>query len=196
MWLSHFDRLVKSIDETPPVLASWQPVGGREIDWRPDLTTPRALIASDYVSGIHRGAVLVAVYYDQDQHSKLASTANQLLRSMDPRGHVISRRLRDVQVGPTVLPVEETELRLSGDRLLVRSWYWIDGVYTASPIRAKVEQAWSRLRGHGDVGAIIVVYGRVPTNAQSRLTALDDLTRQAAERLQPLLAARLREGQL
>jgi EpsI family protein len=51
------------------------------------------------------------------------------------------------------------ELRgAAGERLVAWHWYWIDGRLTASDYRAKAWIAWSRLIGHGDDAATIVVY--------------------------------------
>jgi len=116
---------------------------------------------------------------------------NELVHTTDPGWHVISDRASTVDTPHGPLTVDESVLRIRDSRLLVRRWYWIDGVSTSSHLRAKLLQARARLLGRGDAGAIIVVYVPLPEEALPASAALDDLTRQAAASLPVLLAQRL-----
>lgn len=175
-----------------PRLGDWQPGAQPLTAWTPEFTPPRAAIASTYARGGERAGLYVAIYYDQDAVSKLVSSTNQLIRTTDNRGYVVSERRATVATESGGLDVRESVLRFGGDRLLARQWFWIDGTFTASPVQAKLLQALARLRGHGDTGAIIVVYAPLSAEGSPVSATLDDLTRQVAETLPEILARRLR----
>jgi exosortase A len=188
-----------AIDTRAPALGAWQPIGPPSAAFVPEFTAPRAAIASGYAKGDARGGLYVALYYDQDRDSKLVSSRNQLLRTTSKIGHVISEGQRTVAFDDGPMVVDETVLRLYQQRVLARSWYWVDGAFTASPVRAKLRQAMARLAGRGDAGAIVVVWTPLGAGDEAAADAagsavLDDLSRQAASALRPLLAARLRAG--
>jgi EpsI family protein len=180
--------------ETAPTLGEWQPVPGRLVQWTPQFTQPRATIASTYARAEERSGLYVALYFDQDRNSKLVSSQNQLLRTTDRSGYIVSENERTIDTGNGPFAVKETVLQVRDGRILARSWFWIDGVSTANPVRAKVAQARSRLRGHGDMGAIIVVYALLPAEGNQASAAFDELTRHAVAALPTVLSNRLRAG--
>ena len=185
------DRPVIPIERSSPVLGDWHPIDDRLTEWTPRFTVPRTVIASTYARGDVRAGLYAAVYYAQQPDSKLVSSMNELVHTTDPGWHVISDRASTVDTPHGPLTVDESVLRIRDSRLLVRRWYWIDGVSTSSHLRAKLLQARARLLGRGDAGAIIVVYVPLPEEALPASAALDDLTRQAAASLPVLLAQRL-----
>lgn len=187
------DGVPGAIDASAPPLGDWRPVPGSFVEWTPEFTTPRATIASTYAHGDAQAAAYVALYFDQDRDSKLVSSANHLIRT-GRNGRVIADRQRTVDGGDGPLAVQESVLRIRDQRVLARTWYWIDGEYTASPARAKLAQAKARLGGRGDAGAIVVVYAPLPAEGPAQSEALDDFTRKAAAALRPILAERLRGG--
>ena len=187
--LMHQRDLRGVIDPTPPVLGDWRPEAGTGVDWTPEFTPPRGAIAATYTRGSERASLYVAVYYDQDESSKLVSSQNQLIRTTDRSGYVVSSALRTMQVGNASMPVEDAVLRVRGERIAARQWYWIDGAVTASPVRAKLLQVRARLLGHGDAGAIIVV--QAPTTGNEVPPALVALARAAAREMPAVLRGRL-----
>jgi len=188
--LLHRYDLQASVDARAPVLADWRPVEGSSVVWTPEFTTPRAVIASAYEDGRGASASLyVALYFDQDRDSKLVSSNNQLKRTLDNIGWVSSERKGALRGDNGQLDYDETVLRLRDRRVVARTWYWIDGEYTASAVRAKLLQARARLMGRGDAGALIVVMARA---AGDDVPQLDRFTRAAADALGPVLAERLR----
>jgi len=64
---------------------------------------------------------------------------------------------RSEVLGPEGLPSS------SRAHLVVWKAYWIDGHFVAGDARAKLFQAWARLRGRGDDGAIVVFYANEPS---------------------------------
>jgi EpsI family protein len=57
-------------------------------------------------------------------------------------------------------------------------WYWVDGTIKFNPVMAKALTAWSRLRGHGDDSAAIIVYTS-ETDPQRAAETLQSFTRDA-----------------
>ena len=121
----------------------------------------------------------IAYYRNQTTGRRLVSSVNDLVnfqdvawaRERDGYEHVVAPGAPD-RVRATVV----AKVR-GGERVLVWSWYWIDGRLTSSEAEAKLYTAWSRLRGHGDDGAAVVIFTR------------DDAQRQAARVLSEFLAA-------
>ncbi len=190
-WILQGPRVHGVVDTRALQLGEWRPIDVPLIDWVPEFTAPRAVIASTYERGADHAALYVALYYDQDSDSKLVSTGNQLIHSTTRIGYKASERERTIEIGSTSLEVVESVLQVRYQRILARSWFWIDGEVTASPIRAKFMQAQARLRGHGDAGAIIVVYALVPPDGEPSSVALDELTREAATTLPAIIGKRL-----
>jgi exosortase A len=180
------------IVNTPPVLGEWQPVTGQLVRWTPRFSTPRATIVSTYAHGDDRVGLYAALYYKQNNDSKLVSSVNTLVRSTDLGWHTISTVVHAVPTSWGTLDVEQSVLRIDGGRLLVRRWYVVDGVSTASHVRAKFLQARARLLGRGDAGAIILVSARVPDEGPAQSPALDDFTGRVAESLPRILQERMR----
>jgi exosortase A len=180
------------LDASAPVLGDWRPSGETLVAWKPDFLPSRATIASTYARGSERAGLYVAIYYGQDANSKLVSSSNVLVSSTDRTQHVAAERPRTVDMGTGKVSVRESILRLRDASVLARSWYWIDGTVTASPVRAKLAQLRERLLGHGDAGALVVVYAPIPAQGGARSAALDDLTREAAAALPAILGERLR----
>jgi EpsI family protein len=192
--LHRYDLPAAPVDRDPPALGDWRPVAARLVQWTPHFTPPRATIASTYARGDARAGLYVALYYNQDGGSKLVSSANQLLPTTERSGYVVSTRLRTIATADGTLDVEETLMRTRDGLVLAYRWYWIDGVSTASAVRAKLAQAHARLVRRGDAGAIVVLYALLPAQGDTSSVALDDLTREAASRLPRLLSERLHVG--
>jgi exosortase A len=194
VWLSPGNPPYGAVQTAPPVLGNWHPIAGPLIDWTPDFLPARAEIASTYVRGDDRAALYVAMYYDQDRESKLVSSANQLIRTTNHSGYMVSSEPRTLDLPQGSLTVNESVLRIGNQRVLARTWFWVNGRLIGSPVRAKIAQALARLRGVGDAGAIVVVYALVPAEGGPESAALDDLTRAAAKVIPGLLTNRLKAG--
>jgi exosortase A len=194
--LSGYPTSTGPIETAAPSLGDWHPTSGPSLSpWLPQFTPPRATIESTYARADERAGVYVAIYHDQDRASKLVSSENQLIRTTDRTGYIISEQTRTVATNEGhPLTARETLIRVGDKRILVRSWFWIDGVSTASELHVKLAQARSRLRGQGDAGAIIVVYALLPSEGEPASPALDDFMRQAHKIFPRVLAERLKVG--
>ncbi|MBK7744773.1 MAG: EpsI family protein [Betaproteobacteria bacterium] len=55
-----------------------------------------------------------------------------------------------------------------GDRLRVWQWYWVDGRWTDSPIRAKALTALAQLFGRGDDSAVVMLVTPLTTGPSAQ----------------------------
>ena len=106
--------------------------------------------------GVH-----VAYYRAQNAERKLVNSLNGLVsyneRQWTERGRgtvaVDGATLRAAQIiGP------DRGAGVRRDEFVVWHGYWVDGRVVASDLQAKLAGASSRLRGHGDDGAVLVLY--------------------------------------
>ena len=87
------------------------------------------------------------------------SSTNSLVSSTDPVWSIGGSSLRDAQLGSITSMVRTSKLSsVSGERVTVWQWYWINGRVTSSDVRAKAYTAWSRLLGRGDDSAVVIFY--------------------------------------
>ena len=180
------------VDTSAPALPGWQALRKPIVTWTPEFLPPRATIAETYRRGGDEAGLFVALYFNQDAESKLVSSTNVLVNSArDHTGYTVSDARREIDVHGAPLAFDEQAMRFVDGRIVARRWYWVDGEYTASAARAKLLQARSRLLGRGDAGAIVVVYARIESDTAAVPAGLDDMTREAAVALKPLLAQQL-----
>ena len=184
----HSRTVGATLDVSPPVLGGWRPLSSAMIEWTPEFLRPRGAIASTYEKGEDRAGLYVALYFDQDDTSKLVSSSNQLLRTTSQVGRVVSERVRTLELPSGKLDVLESVLVIRNEHFLARALYYIDGHLIASPALAKLAEVKAKLAGRGDAGAIVVVY--TPLREDPR--ALDEFSRDVAASLPRILAERLR----
>ena len=174
----------------PVDVAGWQHAVADAIPFSPQYKDPSASVheslrRDDTVIGLY-----VAYYRAQDARRKLVSSENDLVHSNDLTWRATGSTSRRATIAGAPHAVVSTQLRGPDEQALVAwQWYWIDGTITASSAYAKALTAWSRLRGHGDDSAAIIMY--VPDSDPER----------AAEKLQtfthdawPVIAAALQRA--
>ena len=157
--------------------------------WQPAFTPPSATWKRSYENGDAKAALYIAYYRAQDSQRKLVSSENMLVRSGDDFWAVVERGAGEADD----MKVRTASLRggsvASGgiQRLRVWQWYWVDGILTASDIKAKLLTLKSRLSGRGDDGAIVVVYAPdgQPGGGEAALAAFAPAL---ADALAPVLA--------
>jgi EpsI family protein len=106
----------------------------------------------------------LAYYRDQRRGPELVNSLNRLAPTDGPLT-VVSEGVRRVDAGDAHLSPVVTEVRRGSQRFLVWRWYWVDGALTSSAYLAKALQLRSRLRGHGDDGALVMLYAPSDRNA-------------------------------
>jgi exosortase A len=145
--------------EALQAVGAWHAVPVGFTSWQPAFTQPSATWKRSYVEGGRQAAVYVAYYRHQDSQRKLVSSENMLARSDDSFWAIVERGNAESEgLSARTAIMRGGSVTGSEQRLRVWQWYWVDGQFTASDIKAKLLTLKSRLSGRGDDGAIVVVY--------------------------------------
>ena len=172
----------------PEALPPWQTAEQPPSEIIPAFQNPSAMASWGYLGpesaavGLH-----VSFYRQQGYDRKLVSSENVLVTSNDSHWARLSTSSAHMSMPDQTLTVSQVLLRKqradlagSAPRLLAWRFYWVNGRFTGSDIQAKIQGALSRLTGHGDDGAIVVIYTPVAQDipeadalnaAQNRLQA-------------------------
>jgi EpsI family protein len=135
--------------------------------------------------------VLVAFFRDQTADTKAISSTNQMVSTTNRTWRRIDAVGTPLQLDGSAIVPRAAVLIGPRERLEARQWYWVDGHVTSKDYEAKLYQALSVLRGHGDSVAWIIVYASADKgDAQASLSvgqfavamggALDKMLRDAA----------------
>jgi exosortase A len=141
--------------------------------FEPQFSNP-SLVASRVYAG-PKGAVGVQLAYfrGQDEQRKLVSSSNMLVGMRDEAWNLPVFGRREVAIDGQLLRLSTAELlereRAGAPRARLRVWrvYWVDGRFIAGDLQAKLAGALSRLRGHGDDGALLLLYAAEDSVAAS-----------------------------
>jgi len=142
----------------PPPAGDWQTVAGRLTDWTPRFFSPSAQVNQTYGKDASRVGLYVGYYRNQRPGAQLISSYNTLVPSNDRAWKNIGDTRRTLAFDQREISAIESSLRGRSTSLLVWRWYWVDGQYIVNPYRGKLLQAKSKLLGHGDDGAVVIVY--------------------------------------
>lgn len=165
----------------PDALApAWRVDAAVMTTWRPTYVGATQELNQTYASGSDRVGVYVAYYRHQSDDSKLVSSVNILVRSIDEVwNQVASGRLTTATpLGDVawhtaqILPASKAS---TGDRQRVTVWraYWIGDRLVTSDVQAKLLQAWLKIQGRPDDAAAVLLYSTLPDapDASRQLTS-------------------------
>jgi exosortase A len=152
--------------ELPAKLAGgWADDGATLPHFVPVFANP-SVVASRVYSG-KAGSVGVHVAYvrGQSEQRKLATSQHLLVAMRDPDWSLPQGGTREVDVDGRTLRLRTAQIlgreRQTSERrpqLVVWRMYWVDGRWIAGDVEVKLAGGLSRLRGHGDEGALVVLY--------------------------------------
>ncbi len=165
---------VKSLASLGPI-AGWQDGDATgPYDWQPRFAGADALRQAVFARDGRRVGLFVAYYRNQDQQRKLVSSTNVLVASGDPVWAKVAGGVREISLNRQPVRIRTAELRgLESARLLVWQWYWINGRWTSSEAIAKVYTALSRLSGHGDDSAVVILFTQQDGPGEADATLAD-----------------------
>lgn len=157
--------------EVSPLVAagSWQPQQAPVSTWEPAFRNPSDRWKSTFADSTGRTIDLDVSYYrQQNRERKLVSSSNVLVTSSDSQwvrveagSHALSLGGAPQSVTTAILRDGSVSLTSSAQRLRVWRFYWVDGTFTASDVRAKLHGALQLLKGQGDDAAIVAVSTRL-----------------------------------
>jgi len=180
IWPATAERLENIGTHVQPMLLAslpaekWQTVAGHPAEWAPYFRNPSARIHEHYSKEGTRTGLYVAYYRDQRPGAELITSGNSLVPSDDRVWKNTSQTNRTVVLDHGELSLIEAKLIGGPTNLLVWRWYWVDGQYIVNPYKGKLLQAKSRLLGHGDDAAAVIVYAPYNGSSQDAEQALSD----------------------
>jgi exosortase A len=149
------------VELSPPILPSpWVPVSAGSADWRPRFPGHRAELLQTFSDGARTVSLHIAYYDPQRQGAEVVSSTNKF-SGADGRAWRDKARTPGALV-PSGIPLEVRVRRmgLGGKRVLVWSWYWVDGQFTSSRYVAKLLEVKAKLLGGESAAAAISVATR------------------------------------
>ncbi len=188
---------ILSLPDTLP--GGWRAVDETLLDWRPGSSDPSASVMRTYVGPAGKVGINIDYYRAQNAQRKLVASVNVMVSLNDRKWNRLGEGLRTVDVDGGSVDLRTTEnvgpeVRAGGRRERLVTWqtYWVDGRFVAGDIGAKLAQAASRVRGHGDDGALVVLFAENPQTDTSH-RAIQALAKDALLALNQLLQ-RTRSG--
>jgi len=159
-------------------------------DWKPAYQAPDARLHRVYQQGGVPVGLTVLYYRNQNKEKTLISSVNRLADYEDA-WHEVDGAGRTEALAGRPLALRETVLRAQGRApLLVWSFKWIGGHYTASDYSGKLWQAASKAMLRGDDGAAVMLAVPYDDPAQARATLRRFLQDQGAALDSALVAQR------
>ncbi len=163
-------RAAAPVLELPPAAAGWHEQALPAEPWTPHFLAPSATLQRGVASAAGTVGVYVAYYRAQDAERKLVSSLNGLLSHNERQWARSAEGTQTVEVDGTVATWRTTVLSAAGaefgaPRRQMVAWqvHWVDGRFVTGDMPARLAIALSRLRGHGDDGAAIVLHAEAPT---------------------------------
>ena len=139
----------------PPIASPWMQVRRREPYWKPIIQQGDREFFSAFQDGGRFVTSYVALYQAKGFHNNLVRGPNELANS-DRWQQGSATRAHAVIDGEDTI-VAGTEFVGSGHKLLVWSFYVVDGTVAASPMRAKLLQLGRIFRAESGVDAFVAV---------------------------------------
>ena len=150
----------------PDELGTWRQITAPVV-WEPVFVNPTATAERTFADGSGRWVGVRLFYYRQQANErKLVSSTNVMVRADDRQWTTIASAGRKIATDAGKDSVDVSETRLLGVdipgnplRPSLRIWqvYWINGVWTNNGVKAKLLNAWDRLRGRGDDSAAFIL---------------------------------------
>ena len=142
--------------------------------WAPNFPSADVELATAYVKDGKRVDLYIAYYTHQQKGHELITYDNQIADGE------MWRRIGGGQVpieleGQT-LPVASTRLWTMTRQRLAYHWYWIDGQFTASTLKAKLLQVEAELVTRRRAAAAIVISTDQTTSPEDAAALLRDFT--------------------
>lgn len=181
----------------PELIGRWQvqePAKAPQ-DWAPTFYNPRSLTIRGYRAEDGEVVLHLAYFRHQDLDSKLVSSMHRITTADSPTWNRSAPAPLQVAGATWQLALLQASPSLSSisriPKIVVARTYWVDGRFTASDVEAKWLNAMSRLRGHGDDGAIVMVHAVADDEAEA-------MRRIAAylQRAQPVIDVALRAARI
>lgn len=155
------ERTRQPVGELAPIgaPAGWQALPAPPAGWTPGFRGATRTLHAGFARDGAPVGLYVALYGEQQPGRELVGAGNALVDPEDPRWRSIGTARGPVHWGDGRIDAEASHLvGRDGTQLTVRSAYWVDGRWTASPALATARLAAARLRLAPDHAAVVVLY--------------------------------------
>ena len=163
----------------PQITSPWAPSSAAETDWLPRFEGADSSLIKTYRSAEGAQATVFIGYYTrQRQDSELLGYRNEVVNTRLWR--VVNDESFSARLWGRDTVARELEVARDGHRRLIRYWYWVDGEFTASPYRAKLLFARSKLLGGIQGAAVIAIGASFDHDASVARAGIDDFLAHSA----------------
>lgn len=157
-----------------PIIPGWESHPGPLYDWTPHFLGSKARLSIHFEKNALPVSLYIGYYRNQHQDAELVTSTNRLVESRDPVWGNIGEHSRRIRMNGEEIPLIQARLKSANHRLLVWSWYWIDGKWVSNPYLAKILEAESKMISRRDDAAVIVLaapYSNTPDEAEKTIRA-------------------------
>ncbi len=134
-------------------LNGWKLDKNRLVNWEPEISSPDAILNNTYRSGDETVQIDIGFYLYQRQGAEAVTTLNRLTDPYNGQWRITaSSEFKDHGV-----LVRETEMRKSGNKILVWQWYRMGTFRSSSPYIAKIYEAYNQIVTNNTYGAYISI---------------------------------------
>jgi exosortase A len=172
----------------PEEVGSWKQVPLAENTPHPRLPGAVASRSVSYQKGEQSVSVHVAFFRRQMDGQEVANSDNIIVRVDDRTWQIIRERNRPLNWLNEPVVANTTLISGGGHRFEAVDFYWVDGRYTNRRSTVKLLVAVSKLLGHGDDAARVVIVARTADDAPDAHNLIDPFARELAPAIDRLLA--------
>jgi len=168
-----------------PMARGWEALPAYAGAWAPRYFGADATVLASYARGQDRVHVAIGYYAVQRDGAEVVSYETQLLPDDNWTRAAGGTVEASLDGGMAVVAYTRAVNRNAGR--IIWHWYWVDGMFTANPLVAKLRQARAAIFGGSQAAAIVAMaadYRDQPGEAHAKLAAFVE----SLEPLAPLLA--------
>ena len=143
-------------------------------NWKPHFFPANAELYRFFQRDMQQVGVSVMYYRNQQRGAELITSSNRLVADHDPMWHRLGTSTHVETIANRSLAVRETEIQGVSGSILVWSWYWTGGKFTASDYVGKILQTKEKFLVRGDDSASLMVFAPYAENPNEARSALHD----------------------
>lgn len=160
-WISG-DGIARPV-QVSPVAGSggWIAVRDDVSTWRPEISNARAELRQTFEKEGARVGLHLSFFRDQTRDTKGITSQNQLVSTSSLRWKKTADGTVSLDIDGQPFRFRTNTITDERERIAAWQWFWVDGRVTSNEYLAKLYQAFSEMRGHGDPVAWVIVYTRI-----------------------------------
>lgn len=166
LWFSNNLRELPVHLQKVIVVPPWRNTDTLISDWTPAFQHATAQSHTSYaLSTGEQVGLHISYYRQQDYTRKLVTSTNDLVNRDNQewiessRGiHVANLKNNNIKIKDAILSSHRPVGTQARSNLKVWQFYWVNGIFTANDVEAKIQGVLSRISGNGDDSAHIIIY--------------------------------------